>query len=147
MSPRRQPKSTTSPATQSTVPAMSRPMTDGNKLVLRVQWIIDKGKGRQVGKGDGMTTWVSEMLGQRIHALTGGEGTTVVLIPGWPETARHTATYSPCLPGVTISFAWIRRDWGIRRHLKPDTTLERSVEFLEEIAAVPVGRCNPSCWP
>ena len=46
-----------------------------------------------------MTRWVSEMLEQRIHAFTGGEGTTVVLIPGWPETAEAYGDVFPLLAG------------------------------------------------
>jgi len=44
-----------------------------------------------------MTSWHSEKFPQGIHALTGGEGSTVVLLPGWPETAE---AYSEVFPSL-----------------------------------------------
>ena len=42
-----------------------------------------------------MKSWLSETLDLGIHALTGGQGTTLVLVPGWPETAE---AYSEVFP-------------------------------------------------
>jgi len=44
-----------------------------------------------------MKTWLSETLDLGIHALTGGQGTTVVLVPGWPETAEAYSEVFPLL--------------------------------------------------
>ena len=44
-----------------------------------------------------MTTWLSEKFDQGIHALTGGAGSTVVLLPGWPETAEAYSDVFPFL--------------------------------------------------
>jgi len=44
-----------------------------------------------------MNTWLSETLDIGIHALTGGQGTTVVLVPGWPETAEAYSEVFPLL--------------------------------------------------
>jgi pimeloyl-ACP methyl ester carboxylesterase len=44
-----------------------------------------------------MTTWISEQLNHSIHALTGGTGSTVVLVPGWPETAEAYSEVFPLL--------------------------------------------------
>jgi pimeloyl-ACP methyl ester carboxylesterase len=44
-----------------------------------------------------MAAWLSEELNQGIHALTGGAGPTVVLIPGWPETAEAYGEVFPFL--------------------------------------------------
>ena len=35
-----------------------------------------------------MKKWLSETLDLGIHALTGGQGATVVLVPGWPEQRK-----------------------------------------------------------
>jgi pimeloyl-ACP methyl ester carboxylesterase len=44
-----------------------------------------------------MTTWLSEKLDHGIHAFTGGRGSTVVLLPGWPETADAYSEVFPAL--------------------------------------------------
>ena len=44
-----------------------------------------------------MAAWLSEELNQGMHALTGGAGPTVVLIPGWPETAEAYGEVFPFL--------------------------------------------------
>lgn len=44
-----------------------------------------------------MSNWVSENLNQGIHAYSGGEGSTVVLVPGWPETAEAYSELFPLL--------------------------------------------------
>ena len=45
-----------------------------------------------------MTKWKSENLDGGIHAFTGGTSSTVVLLPGWPETAE---AYSDVFPFLT----------------------------------------------
>jgi pimeloyl-ACP methyl ester carboxylesterase len=44
-----------------------------------------------------MSKWISEQLEHGIHAFTGGSGlmSTVVLIPGWPETAEAFSAVFP----------------------------------------------------
>jgi pimeloyl-ACP methyl ester carboxylesterase len=44
-----------------------------------------------------MSHWVSQNLSQGIHVYSGGEGSTVVLIPGWPETAEAYSELFPLL--------------------------------------------------
>jgi pimeloyl-ACP methyl ester carboxylesterase len=44
-----------------------------------------------------MKTWLSETLDLGIHALTGGQGTPVVLVSGWPETAEAYSEVFPLL--------------------------------------------------
>ena len=44
-----------------------------------------------------MSSWVSENLSQGIHIYSGGEGSTVVLVPGWPETAEAYNELFPLL--------------------------------------------------
>src|ERR1700685_3529774 len=44
-----------------------------------------------------MSTWLSEQLDGGIHALTGGTGSTIVLISGWPETAEAYSEVFPLL--------------------------------------------------
>jgi pimeloyl-ACP methyl ester carboxylesterase len=44
-----------------------------------------------------MTTWSSERLPHGMHAFTGGRGSAVVLLPGWPETAD---AYSEVFPSL-----------------------------------------------
>lgn len=44
-----------------------------------------------------MSNWVSETLSQGIHVFSGGEGSTVVLVPGWPETAEAYSELFPLL--------------------------------------------------
>ena len=44
-----------------------------------------------------MSNWVSENLSQGIHIYSGGEGSTVVLVPGWPETAEAYSELFPLL--------------------------------------------------
>ena len=44
-----------------------------------------------------MRNWISESLSQGIHVYSGGEGSTVVLIPGWPETADAYGELFPLL--------------------------------------------------
>jgi len=44
-----------------------------------------------------MSNWVSENLSQGIHVYSGGEGSTVVLVPGWPETAEAYSELFPLL--------------------------------------------------
>jgi pimeloyl-ACP methyl ester carboxylesterase len=44
-----------------------------------------------------MSNWISENLSQGIHAFSGGEGSTVVLVPGWPETAEAYTELFPQL--------------------------------------------------
>jgi pimeloyl-ACP methyl ester carboxylesterase len=46
-----------------------------------------------------MSNWISEKLGHGIHAFTGGDRSqsTVVLIPGWPETAEAFSEVFPSL--------------------------------------------------
>ena len=46
-----------------------------------------------------MTTWISENLDGGIHAFTGGAGSTVILLPGWPETAEAYTDVFPSLAG------------------------------------------------
>ncbi len=43
------------------------------------------------------TQWNKATLGGRIHALTAGSGTPVILLPGWPETAEAYSTIFPPL--------------------------------------------------
>ena len=44
-----------------------------------------------------MSNWVSENLSHGIHVYSGGEGSTVVLVPGWPETAEAYSELFPLL--------------------------------------------------
>jgi pimeloyl-ACP methyl ester carboxylesterase len=44
-----------------------------------------------------MSNWVSENLSHGIHAYSSGEGSTVVLVPGWPETAEAYSELFPLL--------------------------------------------------
>lgn len=44
-----------------------------------------------------MTSWNSETLKHGVHALSGGTGSTVVLLPGWPETAEAYSRVFPRL--------------------------------------------------
>jgi pimeloyl-ACP methyl ester carboxylesterase len=44
-----------------------------------------------------MTVWNSEILNRGIHAFTGGEGSAVVLLSGWPETAEAYREVFPLL--------------------------------------------------
>ena len=44
-----------------------------------------------------MSHWVSQNLSQGIHVYSGGEGSTVVLVPGWPETAEAYSELFPLL--------------------------------------------------
>ena len=44
-----------------------------------------------------MSDWVSEHLSHGVHAFSGGEGSTVVLVPGWPETAEAYGELFPLL--------------------------------------------------
>jgi pimeloyl-ACP methyl ester carboxylesterase len=44
-----------------------------------------------------MSHWVSQNLSHGIHVYSGGEGSTVVLIPGWPETAEAYCELFPLL--------------------------------------------------
>lgn len=44
-----------------------------------------------------MSNWVSENMSQGIHLYRGGEGSTVVLVPGWPETAEAYSELFPLL--------------------------------------------------
>jgi pimeloyl-ACP methyl ester carboxylesterase len=44
-----------------------------------------------------MSRWVSENIGPGIHVYSGGEGSTVVLVPGWPETAEAYSELFPLL--------------------------------------------------
>ena len=44
-----------------------------------------------------MVTWISETLEHGLHALSGGTGSTVVLLPGWPETAEAYSEVFPLL--------------------------------------------------
>ena len=44
-----------------------------------------------------MRSWVSEELDRGIHALSGGTGSNVVLVPGWPETAEAYSEVFPLL--------------------------------------------------
>lgn len=44
-----------------------------------------------------MSNWVSENMSQGIHLYSGGEGSTVVLVPGWPETAEAYSELFPLL--------------------------------------------------
>jgi pimeloyl-ACP methyl ester carboxylesterase len=44
-----------------------------------------------------MSNWVSEDLSQRIHVYSGGDGSTVVLVPGWPATAEAYSELFPLL--------------------------------------------------
>jgi pimeloyl-ACP methyl ester carboxylesterase len=47
-----------------------------------------------------MTTWRSEILDLGIHALTGGHGSTIVLVPGWPQTAEAYSEVFPLLAKI-----------------------------------------------
>lgn len=44
-----------------------------------------------------MDSWSSETLKHGIHALSGGAGSMVVLLPGWPETAEAYSEIFPTL--------------------------------------------------
>jgi pimeloyl-ACP methyl ester carboxylesterase len=44
-----------------------------------------------------LTAWHSETLDRGIHAFTGGKGSTVVLLAGWPETADAYCEVFPLL--------------------------------------------------
>jgi pimeloyl-ACP methyl ester carboxylesterase len=44
-----------------------------------------------------MEHWVSDQLSEGIHAFTGGAGSRVVMVPGWPETAQAYAEVFPLL--------------------------------------------------
>jgi pimeloyl-ACP methyl ester carboxylesterase len=54
-----------------------------------------------------MKTWLSETLDLGVHALTGGHGSTVILVPGWPETAE---AYSEVFPLLAKSHSVIAAD-------------------------------------
>jgi pimeloyl-ACP methyl ester carboxylesterase len=51
--------------------------------------------------------WSSETLDRGIHAFTGGEGSTVVLLSGWPETAE---AYREVFPPLAASHRVICMD-------------------------------------
>lgn len=44
-----------------------------------------------------MTSWSSKTLKHGVHALSGGAGSTVVLLSGWPETAEAYSEIFPTL--------------------------------------------------
>lgn len=44
-----------------------------------------------------MASWTSQTLKHGVHALDGGTGSTVVLLPGWPETAEAYSEVFPTL--------------------------------------------------
>ena len=44
-----------------------------------------------------MSHWVSENLSHGIHVYSGGEGSTVILLPGWPQTAEAYSELFPLL--------------------------------------------------
>lgn len=44
-----------------------------------------------------MASWSSETLKHGVYALSGGTGSTVVLLPGWPETAEAYSEIFPTL--------------------------------------------------
>ena len=44
-----------------------------------------------------MSNWVSENLSHDIHIYSGGERSTVILVPGWPETAEAYSELFPLL--------------------------------------------------
>jgi pimeloyl-ACP methyl ester carboxylesterase len=43
------------------------------------------------------TTWENQVLSHQIHALVGGKGSAVVLLPGWPQTAEAYGEIFPVL--------------------------------------------------
>jgi pimeloyl-ACP methyl ester carboxylesterase len=49
-----------------------------------------------------MSHWVSENLNEGIHAYSSGQGPTVVLVPGWPETAE---AYRELFPLLTQNYS------------------------------------------
>jgi pimeloyl-ACP methyl ester carboxylesterase len=51
----------------------------------------------QTAEENCMSDWVSEHLSHGVHAFSGGEGSTVVLVPGWPETAEAYGELFPLL--------------------------------------------------
>ena len=67
-----------------------------------------------------MKTWLSETLDLGIHALTGGQGTTAVLVPGWPETAEGRTRF-PVQHRLDFAQAQTPSQSEIHRHasLKP----------------------------
>jgi hypothetical protein len=63
-------------------------------------WQVSWRRKDLVAEKNRMSNWVSENLSQGIHFYSGGEGSTIVLVPGWPETAE---AYSELFPLLALS--------------------------------------------
>jgi pimeloyl-ACP methyl ester carboxylesterase len=100
---------------------------------------------------------LSEKLDSGIHALTGGRGITVVLVPGWPETAETYSEVFPLLaknhsaiavdqpkPGDSTPFEAGYNTGAISRTL--DTSLRSRTQKGFHLVGRDVGACIGYAW-